>query len=87
VGDRDGAVLHPDLVGVGMVAVMMRIEREANGLGRLRLDLRHDFERAGRIVGVEDEDAVLEDHPTGVAVPLPLQVSLVRGSRHPAPVV
>ena len=44
--DRDGALFHPGLVAVRVVAVMMRVEGETNRLVRDRLDFRNDLLRA-----------------------------------------
>ena len=78
VRHRDGAVVRPHLVAIRMVAVVVSVEREADGLVGLRAYLRDDELCARRIVGVEDEHVVLEDDPAGVAVPLPVQIALVK---------
>ena len=75
--DRHGAVVDPDLVGVGVIAVVVRVEGEPDRLVRLRLDLRDDLLRARGKVGVEHEHVVVEDHPAVVAVSLPAQIAFV----------
>ena len=77
---RDGrrAIFHPHLVPVRVVAVVVRVECKADRLAGDRLDLRDDFLRAGGEVAINDEHVILEDDPAVVAMPVRLEVALVK---------
>ena len=67
---RDGRrpVVHPDLIAIGVIAVMVRIESKTNRLIRDGLDLGNDLLRAGREIAVDDEHVIFKDNPAIVAV-------------------
>src|SRR5262245_13287108 len=77
VGHRSGTVLYPDLIAVGVVAVMVGIEREPDRLAGLRLDLGNDFTCTRWKIGVEHQHVVVEHDPAVVAVALAVEVALV----------
>ena len=68
VSNGSGSGFVPELVCVGVVAVVMRVERETDGLGRESLDFGDDLLRAGREVCVDDHDVIVEDDPAIVAM-------------------
>ena len=77
VGDDGGSVFKPNLVAVGVIAVVMGVEGEPDGVGRGRLNLGEDLDRTTRKIAIDHEDIVVEDDPTIVAMPLPGAVALM----------
>ena len=63
-----GAVLDPDLIAVGVIAVVVRVEGEADRFVGKRFDLRDDFLSAGREVRVDHKDVVFKYYPSVVAM-------------------
>ena len=75
--DRHRALLDPDLVAIGMIAMVMRVEGKAHRLVGDRFDLGNDLLRAGGKIGVDDQDVILEDNPAIVAMAVPLDVAFM----------
>jgi hypothetical protein len=70
------SVVNPNLVAIGVIAVMVGIEREANRFVGKRTNLWKYLCGAGWKVGIDDQDVIFKDHPAVVAV-APIQVALV----------
>src|SRR5204862_1694593 len=76
--DRHRAVVHPDLIAVGVIAMMMRIESKTNRLVRGGLDLRNDLLRARGKVAVYDEHIIIKDYPAIVTMAVNLEIAFVK---------
>jgi hypothetical protein len=72
------AVLHPDLVSVGMVTMVMRVEREPDWFVSDRPDFRDDLLRARRKIAIDHQDIILKHYPAVVAMALALDIPLVK---------
>src|SRR5262249_36967918 len=64
--DDGGARLSVYAVGAGMVQMPVRVEEEADGLARALSNQRKDLFCAVRIIGVDDQNVVLEHDPGAV---------------------
>ena len=76
--DDGGPLRDPRLVAVGVVAVVVRVEGEADGLGRGCPDLGEDVGRARGEVGVDDEHLVAQDDPAVVGMAASDEVALMK---------
>src|SRR5207248_11498872 len=75
IGDGDGAHLGPDRVAVGMVAMVVRVEDELDGLGGDLLGVIDHFARTAGEIGVDDDEVILHLDDGVVAVALVLDVA------------
>src|SRR5262245_47440984 len=75
--DRNGAVVCPYLITIGMISMVMRVERETNGFVGERANLGNNFLCAGGEIAVDDEHVILEDDPPVVAMTFALEIALV----------
>src|ERR1700733_15485404 len=75
---RRCAVIHPDLIAVGVIAMMMRVESESDRLRRDRPNLRQNDFGAGREIGVNNQNMVFENDPAVVAVALVVLIALMK---------
>src|SRR5438105_1265803 len=74
---RHRALVHPDLVAIGVIAVVVCVECESNRLVGDGADLGYDLICSAGEVGVDHENVVFEDDPTIVAVALAGQIAFV----------
>ena len=65
---RCRSILKPNLIAVGVIAMMVCIEGEPDRLGCNRPDFRKDSLSARGEVGVDHQNVILEDDPTVVAM-------------------
>src|SRR5262245_35597524 len=77
VGDGRGALVHPDLIAVRMIAVMMRVEGEPDRLWVDLLDLGNDLMSARGKIRVDDQHVILENDPAIVAMAMAGDIALV----------